>query len=291
MTEASEYLLSLARKIAYAYTANPKARAAMVTGSAALGHSDYYSDVDMTVYYDELPAEEELQQAREQIGGTDRRLLGGDRGEAAFAESFVFGGVECQVGHATIAAWERDMATVLEQHHVDTPLQKALSGTLDCLPLYGDEYIARWKAMAAAYPDALARAMVEKHLAFFPIWGLSERLGVRDSTLWRREILVESIQNLLGVLAGLNRLYYSTFQFKRMGDFISQMHHVSDNLAERIEKLFDIDLASAAIVLEELVGEVTALIEQHMPEIDTTPAKRRLGWRQQPWAPLPKESS
>ena len=36
--------------------------------------------------------------------------------------------------------------------------------------------------------------------------------------------------------------------------------------------------------LEALVREVIALVEAHMPAVDTARAKRRLGWRQQAWA-------
>ena len=66
MNEASQYLLKLAKTNVKAYIAHPKAKAAMVTGSVALGISDYYSDIDMSIYYEEeLPSEQELEAARQ----------------------------------------------------------------------------------------------------------------------------------------------------------------------------------------------------------------------------------
>ncbi len=64
MTEPSSYLFKLADKITRQYTRPPQTRAPMVTGSVAERQSDFYSDIDMTIYCDELPTEETLVQAR-----------------------------------------------------------------------------------------------------------------------------------------------------------------------------------------------------------------------------------
>jgi hypothetical protein len=151
------------------------------------------------------------------------------------------------------------------------------------VPLYGEPLIQQWKAKVANYPDGLAQKMVEHYLKFFAIWGMQERFAKRDTTLWYYQILVESAQNLIGVLSGLNRLYYSTFQFKRMSRFIEQMEIAPENLAARLENLFDQEPPIAVKQLEALVQETVELVEIHMPEVDTSSAKRRLGWRQQPW--------
>ena len=112
---------------------------------------------------------------------------------------------------------------------------------------------------------------------------MQEKFSRRDTTLWYYQILVESAQNLLGVLSGLNHLYYSTFQFKRMSKFIEQMEIVPENLAERLEKLFDQESSLAIYQLEALVRETIELVDIHMPQINTSSAKQKLGWRQQPW--------
>jgi hypothetical protein len=286
MTEASNYLFNLAQEIAQPYISTLKAQAFMVTGSVAEGQSDFYSDIDMTAYYDELPTEAELQAAREQNHGSERLWLLGDRKTGSFAEAYLVRGVECQIGHTTIAAWEQSMAAVRETLDVASPLQKALSGTLICIPLHGEALINQWKTRLLDYPPELGRAMVTHYLRFFPIWGLQEWLITRDATIWRYQIFVEAAQNLLGILAGLNRCYYTTFQFKRMRQFIQTLALAPPNLAERIETLFEPDLQAGAAQLEKLVTETVALVKQHMPEIDTSSVERRLGgWRREAWKP------
>src|SRR5579862_7661105 len=135
-TPESVYLVALARELAGEFSTLPSVRASMISGSAAEGCSDRYSDVDMMVYYDLLPADEELDSSRVRNKGGERLWLAGDRTTGALMESYRVRGVECQIVHVTIAAWERDMATVLEQYTADTPLQKALAGTLTATPLF-----------------------------------------------------------------------------------------------------------------------------------------------------------
>jgi len=287
MTSASSYLVDLAGKIAQPYTELPPLRAAMVTGSSAKGLSDYYSDLDMTIYYEgELPDEEALNAIREGHGATERKWIIGDRDQHSFAEAYDVNGIEVQIGHTTIAAWEDTMAEVLEKFICDTPTQKALEGTLHCKALYGAAYIEGWQARIRAYPPALAEAMVRKHLVFFPVWGLEHHFQTRDATLWYYQIMVEAAQNLVGLLAGLNKLYFTTFQFKRTGRFLNEMTIAPPNLAARIEALFQSDMKSAVADLEKLVAETITLVENHMPTVDTTQAKRRIGWRQEPWTPI-----
>lgn len=288
MTPASQYLIQLAEKIAAPYTHLPTLKAAMITGSAAKGIADNYSDIDMTLYYDgELPAADMLNEIRTGLGGSERRWTIGSRDEGGFAEAYELYGIEVQIGHTLIEKWEETIAFVHGAEEVETSAHKALEGTLACLPLYGAEYIERWQAQIADFPPALARAMVEKNLQFFAVWGLEPHFRTRDATIWYHQILVETTQRLVGVLAGLNRLYFTTFQFKRQERFIGQMGIKPANFAARLEGVFTAELGASLAELEALVGETAALVEQHMPEVDTSKAKARLGWRQRPWEKQP----
>jgi hypothetical protein len=289
MADRTQYLLELVRRNVKPYIANPKTKAVMVTGSVAEERCDEYSDCDVMLYYDELPTEDELTLARQQNRGAELIEFLGDRQLGAFGETFRVQGVECQFAHTAIAQWEAEMATVLEKFEIQPGIMKMLYGTLIGTPLYGEVLIQQWKDSIAKYPDQLAQAMVEHHLRFFALWGMQPKLAQRDATLWYYQILVESIQNILGVLSGLNRLYFSTFQFKRMGTFIEQMDIAPQNLALRLEGLFHQEASIAALYLEALVQETIALVEIYMPQVNTAFAKRQLGWRQQPWQILPAD--
>lgn len=284
VTEASRYLIELAARIATGYVAQTGPRAILLTGSAAEGLSDSFSDLDLIAYYDRPPTEDQLAAARAWVQATDVRASSNRETESSI-EEYSLQGVECQVAHFTIATWERDMASVLQEFDPVTHVQKAIMGLLDGVALYGDDLIERWQARAAAYPEGLAKAMVAHHLRFFPLWLASERWGARDATIFFHQMLVETSLNLLAVLAGLNRLYFSTFQFKRLHRFVGKMRLAPERLADRLDALFTLNPVGAGIALERLVGEVLTLVEAHMPTVDTAPARRNLEVRHRHWSP------
>lgn len=69
----------------------------------------------------------------------------------------------------TIAQWEKDISNILEGYDIQSPLVKAMSGTLVSIPLYGETLIQQWKDKVGNYPDGLAQKMVEYYLKFFAI--------------------------------------------------------------------------------------------------------------------------
>ena len=290
-TPESIYLRTLAQRISTPYVALPNTRAAMLSGSAAEGISDRYSDIDMMIYYDdELPPEDALALARHHNGSSTRLWTIDDRANGSLLEAYAVNGVECQISHVTLAVWQQGMESVLRDLDVETPLQKALEGTVHGIPLHGTALIEQWKATVAAYPDALAQKMVEQYLRFAPLWLLQERLLGRDATLWRYQMLVENGHHLLAVLAGLNHVYFSSFQFKRMHFFTERLALKPDNLAARLEACFTQESRTAISDLTSLIADTVTLIEQHMPTIDTGRIRARLQQHQAPWTlPSPTE--
>lgn len=67
--------------------------------------------------------------------------------------------------------------------------------------------------------------------------------------------------SILRVLAGLNRQYFSTFQFKRTRAFCARVSIAPGHRADRIENLFDGPVADSIADLERLVDETVILVE------------------------------
>jgi predicted nucleotidyltransferase len=287
MSEIDDYLLTLARRNAEAYIAHTRPSAILLTGSAAHGECDRYSDVDMIVYYEALPSDDQLLAAWQAMPDVaTRRPI--SRGARMIGESYSVHGVECQVGHALVADWEEEMSTVLEGLDVDSIKQKKLMGLAEGVSLHGEALIRRWQARAADYPEPLARALVEHYLRqIFPVWYFEERLARRDATLWVYQALVEASQGVLGVLAGLNRLYFSPIQFKRLHHYVGQMRVAPEDLAGRLDRLFAVEQTVAIAQIEAIVRDTIALVSRHMPGADLSGLPFRPGERDQPWSLAP----
>lgn len=284
MTQSpSEYLIDLGREVLDPYAKLPGCVCAAITGSAAEGLADEYSDLDTTVYYSTLPPEAEIRALREQIGGGPHTWNAGSHSEGEIGEGFRVRGVDCQIGHTTVARWEEDLASVLRAEAVASPLHKAMSGTLVSIAVHGADVLEGWKARIRDYPDVLARAMVKHHLKFFPVWGVIDRLERREADLWLKQIMVDASFNLLGILAGLNRKYFTTFQYKRSGAFVRSLVIAPERFEVRLESLILLPAREAAAELKKLVSEVVVLIERHMPEVDSALERKALKRQDEPW--------
>ncbi|MEI8281511.1 MAG: hypothetical protein WCG75_03805 [Armatimonadota bacterium] len=277
-------LQKLVDKVVAPYAKMPQTRAILSIGSVSYGIVDKSSDIDIALYYDELPSDEQLTDAMIQNGAEKLNWQIGSRAEGGLIDSYMVYGVECQFAHTTLAAMDHDMDSILVDLDVDNPFQKALSGVMAGVTIMGDDLIQQYKLRASNYPEALQTAMVNRFMNFQPLWAIEDRMSVRDAELWRMQALVEGSYNLLGVLAGLNRLYYSSFQFKRMHAFVDQMQWKPQDLANRITSVFK-GHPNASQEFRSLVAETVALVEQHMPTIDTTVVHTRLNREVHRWNP------
>lgn len=274
MNDASKQLLALAQNNAATYLANPKVKAIGVGGSVARGQADAYSDIDMSIYYEELPSDEELKAAYEQNQGSDYRVHASDREDGLIIDQYFVRGVKSDFGHHTIKFCECNIETLLKQCDPDNIMLYMLAGISEMIPLHGAELIKTWKAKVANYPDQLAQAIVKKHLHFRGLWILQNYGVQREDVLFLTDELLQAVKNLMGVLLGLNRFYHpvNSVPFKGMDKFINKMTIAPPNLSFRLKQIFRESPEIAVSHLGELIEETFTLVEKHMPEVDTTEA-------------------
>jgi predicted nucleotidyltransferase len=256
-------------------------RAALLAGSAARGDADVYSDIDLILFADELPSEEVRDEIRVAVDGGDPRR----RSDEGFCvDTYEIEGVPAQVAWFTVARREERIDELLGDIELfDSELQKVLSGLLEALPLYGPDMIERWRARVRTYPEEMRHAVIERHWKFFPLWYYADAVAARDAELWRLDALLEAAFNLLHVLAALNRVYFTRFEFKRMRTFAPKLALAPPRLIDRLESLFRLDAVAAAAELGRLVEETRALVASELPELELRlefpPAERQRPWR------------
>ncbi len=279
--DATAQLRRLAERLTAEYARRIPTRAALLAGSAARGDADFYSDLDLLFYADEVPPQEQMDEVRETLGGTELRPIADT--EEGILEQFLLEGIACQVGYTSVASMNDYLDALLVRHEqVDSPLQKILTGLLEGVALLDDGVLGWWRTRAEDYPAGLQRAMIEAHWRFFPSWWFEPRIATRDAVLWRTEKLLDNAYDLLAVLAGLNRVYFSRFELKRFRDFCAKLELAPSHLAERVESLVLKNHFDAVRELESLVAETQALVRRELPHVDVS-LKRQPGTREQPW--------
>ena len=281
--EATEHLRALARRIVDAARERVPVRAALLTGSAARGDADFYSDIDLILYVDTVPRNAVVAHVREAVGGTNA-VAKGEPTPYFCGEEFELQGVRTELSFVALAWSESRLEELLERiEEFDSPFQKVLSGILEGLPLHGEALLERRRTRVRTYPEPLRRAMVERHWRFFPLWYYEEAIVARDAELWRLDILLESVFDLLAVLAALNRLYFTRFELKQLRVLVAKMTLAPPRLADRLESLFRLDPHAAAEELGRLVDETHALVAGELPELELT-LPFPPGTRQSPWS-------
>jgi len=270
MAEPTSQLRDLARRITDVYLRHMPIGAALLAGSGARGDADRYSDLDLLMYADEVPPAEAAAAAQLELGAGPAVVLLA-HGPNGFLDQFPLDGVQCQVGVIPVGDVEDELDGLLVDHEgLDTPVGKIATGLLEGIPLHGEELLGRWRARVADYPEGLRVAMVRHWWRFFPLWYHEPSLASRDAGLWRQEELVNAAYALIGTLAGVNRLYFARFEFKRQRAFLDTMAVAPPRFADRLETLFTLPPAEAIAELGSLILETQAIVRRELPDVDVT---------------------
>ena len=80
-----------------------------------------------------------------------------------------------------------------------------------------------------------------------------------------------AVENLLGMLMGLNRVYYPGLKWMRR--LIGDMTIKPEHFGERIQQVFQAEPLAAMAILRDLMVETYDLIDAQMPEVETTDAR------------------
>ncbi len=283
MQEESRWRYTLAQQIAPHYHANPKVTAMLVEGSVAWDYADRSSDIDLAIFWAEPPTAQERRDIVKGAGGIYRHPLPSHGETTGWSEHYELAGAAIDMRHTTGQATEGTLAAVLE--HADPSLfkQRRLAALHSALPLVNPTLITHWQQQAAAYPHALAVAMVRAHLRFRPLWE-QEQLAERHEVLVLYDSFCTAQKHLLLVLLGLNRLYYSGWRW--LDRLIDEMQVTPPNLSPRLKQLFaivSIDPLASVYQLHDLIEETCRLVETHLGEVDTTPARARFRAHRQVW--------
>lgn len=275
MNEVSKSGIAIAKQIASAYLNDPSVKVIIVGGSVSRGCADAYSDLEIGIFWAEPPSSDKRKAAIEHVGG---ELWSFDRSpgnehyglkEVTLGGKRFSGTAMISAQHLTVADMEACLSEVID--HYDTSLDKQvlISAIQHGIPLYGAEVLQTWQAKANAYPNQLAIKMIQENLWFGP-WFCPQAYAGRDDRLVLYQHFIWIEQGLLKVLAGLNRIYYPSAEHKWMDHLIAEMKIVPPDLSSRMKQVFQIELFEGWQQLKQLTDETLALIEVHLPEVETT---------------------
>jgi hypothetical protein len=273
MGNISDHFLEIARQNTAVFHQNPHIQAILVTGSVAKGVADNNSDIDIIMYYDELPDEAAFEAYRQAALDSGGGFYGGNA-QDGFALFQYIDGLRHDFAHGKLSETENMIDEFLAKPSLEeNNLFITLDGILTGVPLKGAKITQKWKDQLANYPPELGDMLVKKHLRFRPHWVL-QNMGVeRNEVIFLQEELLNAVQNIFGVLCGLNQLYHPG-KIKGLHYTVAKMTLTPPNIATRLPALFEVDMQTAVNDLKTLIEETISLVETHLPHIDIAPTRK-----------------
>ena len=216
MSRVSQAGIALAKQIAAAYADNPMVRAILVGGSVSRGCADRYSDLEIGVFWDAPPSDDDRQEAVRRLGGelwSFQSYAVDSEGptsehyglsEVTISGRRFTGRQMIDTKHLTTSAVEKSLSDVIERYDPSLDKLSLLSAIQHGVPLRGTALLESWREKAASFPEELAVKIVQENLWFGP-WFPAGYLD-RDDILVLHQHFVWIEQGILRVILGLHRL-------------------------------------------------------------------------------------
>jgi len=286
ITPAATIRRAFAGEIAGAYAGDPRVAAVLLGGSAAQGHADRYSDLELSVVWTEAPAEADRAGAISAAGGDLVHLYPAEGG--IWADAWKIGrrggvpltGIEVDMSHVLVEQVEDVLREVLEGYDSDPEKQLTVGGILHAIPLHGATLVEGWQQRAAIYPDGLRLAVVRAHAQIEGLWRL-DAYCARDNPVAGYRVLTAAHEELLHVLLGLNRVYFTGF--KSLTAVVADFQIAPHDLLGRVRASYPLEAGTSRTVLTALVEETHDFVEEHLPEIDVERLREILRYERPLW--------
>ena len=278
MADHAAWRLELARQYIQPYAGH--AQIAVLGGSVAQGVADRWSDIDTIVYWDAIDRDW-LETPRAAADGERFTWAEHYPGNACL-EQYRFGTVKADVAHVRLGWLDELIEGVLSGESTDTTSLDVLRGVQEAIVLFGENRYEPIRQRLLEYPEALRRAMVEAHLTFTPSWIYDGMGRERGDLVVFYEYVLATMRNVVGVLAGLNRVFVAPEKLKRAGAVVSRMGLAPPDAAARLDALLDLPREQVKPELDDLVARTLDLVDEHLPEVDTGRARETWSFRAEP---------
>jgi hypothetical protein len=277
-----------AGRIAATYAAEPNVAAVLLGGSTARGDADRFSDLELGVFWQERPTDEDRTAAITRASGDLELLYPYDADWRAWYDAWKVGrrngvprtGISVESVHVTIETVEWALEGAITQHDPSDVIQLLLSALVDGVPLHGHEFLEQARTAATTYPEALARAVVERHGQIDHFWRF-EMFRARDNPLLAHEAMVDIHRRVLRMLLAVNRVYF--FGFKSLEAVTARLVAAPPELVPRIRAAYTAEPLDAEELLRQVVEETYDIVEQRLPAVDLARLREIFRYRRPLW--------
>lgn len=237
-------------------------RAIIVGGSVARGYADEYSDIEIPIFWEELPNENLRKLIIKELNAEFFYPYNHEARE----DNIIINDFRIDLWHITLEQEEEVIKSVIKDFEIDFGSSNAIDTIRTCIPMFGEEIISSWKAKAKEYPRQIAINNISKALQSIDGRQAELYLQRENSTL-----LFEHIANLQKsifiILLALNKEYFPTFKW--MYKSLQSFKIKPDNVEQRFRDVFKYPIKEAFENILTIMFDTLDMINKMYPEINT----------------------
>ena len=249
------------------YAANERVAAVALSGSTARGTADRWSDVEVAVFWNVPPTDDERSAAATDAGAVILRLFEFDVDERVWCDDLAVGpdSLLVEVVHMLDSTAEDYLSALLDDCEPEPLLLNFAQGLLDAVPSHGSERLDAWKSRVSDYPSELQRAVIRRNAQVDHFWRWRAH-AERGNSVLLAAAFADTATRIYATILALNKRYGPTL--KSPDALTRPLPTAPSDFAGRLQACFSLDPHRQAEVLEALVEETYDLIERECPDVD-----------------------
>ncbi|MGB0932332.1 MAG: hypothetical protein ACPGVB_16240 [Chitinophagales bacterium] len=248
-------------------------QACFIGGSVCRNLADEYSDLELCFVWEQAIGESKRLLIHQRIGGNSTHLTHNESLQQT-EESLDFNGFQIDIYHTTIHATDAIIKDVLIHHHLQFSKLIYLNVLQNAIPLCGEPILQQWKEQIKAYPNQLAKLLIEKYTQNFFRASVPVFIFRKDWTVFY-SLIAGYQKNIFLVLTALNKIYFPGF--KSSLEHIQSLQIKSNGIVELYEKLYELPPKEMWEELVKLKLEVLKLVEEHFGDVELEDIYKRVG--------------
>ena len=240
----------------------------------AKGWADDFSDLELCFCWDSLPSPEIRAEIIRSVQGGSETLFENnpDNPTPIFEDCFTVNGLKIDLWHCTNTGIKTVMEDVLINHDISLAKQGTLLAIKNGIVLQDSLLLQQWRT-EIIFPPALSARIISSNLNVMVNCDLFLHLSRNDLVVLYG--LFSGLQKrILQVLFALNDTFYCGV--KNMKFAIQALTIKPDTCWDIFCQVYISTPEEATEIINNLMGDIIDMVEQHRPDIDTNAIRKNL---------------
>jgi predicted nucleotidyltransferase len=237
-------------------------RAMAIGGSVARGYADEYSDLELLIFWDNLPSEEIRKLILKELGAEFFRPYNHESGE----DNLTINGFRVDLWHISIQAEEEIIKTVINDFKIDFGSSNAIDTIRACIPLYGENIINIWKTKVIEYPKEIIIYNINEVLESIDNSQIELYLYRNNMTILY-ELIINLQKKIFLILLALNKEFFPTYKW--MYKALKHFDIKPENIEQRFINAYERGPKEALEDTVKIMNETLDIVNKLYPEINT----------------------